>query len=158
MDHMFVMLQGKGAAVVCDPWPAKAQAVLWTDHFRAGDKYDAVATTSITASSMGYDPMVEAFKSIDPDVVKTLKPANTIKGYGKATVEAYIGKYLRHGVYDHVYTTKTDAFQDYQCATSKLSTILGTNEQWTAKLAPTLTQVIDPLGTKVGLDPKLRFQ
>jgi hypothetical protein len=162
MDHAFVLVSpasGSSFTVVCDPWPSKAQAVLWEDHFcyRDYDAYTVIASYTIDEQNMGYDPMTESFQAIDPSEVSVLRPEDKIAGYTEKAIDDYIKNQLGHGLYNHEYTTQSGAFQDYENGTEKLSTILGDNEQWTAKLEPMLKNTIDPMGTKVGLNPKLKF-
>jgi hypothetical protein len=157
MDHAFVLLSGHFDSVVCDPWPGNAQACLWDDHFCKGN-YEAVATHTITDKNMGYDPLVESFKAIDPDVVATLPLGNQIKGYSPDQIEHFIKKYAGHGLYNHLYTTKTQEYQDYHYKNDrnqieKLSEVLHEKEEWSAKLL----KIIDDVGNKVHLDQQLKF-
>jgi hypothetical protein len=155
LDHGFVMIEGKGTggkafSVICDPWPSKGQAVLWSDHFayKSGkansDLVIARATFEITPDSMGDDPMVEAFKAVDPAAVSKLPANDRIKGYDDATIEQYIADNASHGLYTHEYTTNSPAFQDYsntyhdnvsnKDVTQTLSALAGFKDVWTAKL------------------------
>jgi hypothetical protein len=178
-DHAFVLIEGKGAGgkpfgVICDPWPSNAQAVLWSDHFcyRAGkanqDLFDPLSTFEVTPDRMGDDPMVEAFKAVDPAAVSKLTPNERIKGLDDSAIDGFITKFRNDGLYTLDHTTTGPAFQDYantyhdpitnKDVTQTLSALAGFKDVWTAKLQPVLTSVVDPIGTSVKLDPKLKYQ
>ena len=81
MDHAFVII-GKLATdsddkmVVADPWPTKATAVLWTDHFgyvaRPSRAAKLTISKSVVADGKGIAKAIAAGLTLDPSAVAML--------------------------------------------------------------------------------------
>lgn len=169
VDHAYTVITWQGCkdAVICDAWPTRPQACLWS-HFFANPKrqvpdpgFRTVASFTIPSTPTNYisDIVGDSFRAVNPALISRLPSQSLIAGY---TPEA-IAQFLRdtnNGLYNHVYTVAKQYQQpqqpyvEYQYNGQNLSTVAPRNEQWSGTVLPAILEVNNQL--KV-LDPNQRY-
>lgn len=163
IDHAYTVITWKGCAdpVVCDAWPTKPQACLWSQFFanphrRTPDPgFRALHRHGITDVNMGSDLVGDAYRLLNPSYVASLPLASRMKGYPQTEVRQWL-QTVPKGVYNQVSTLHA-AYQpwvDFDYQGQKLSEVAPTGERWTASIEPVIVEANRLLRV---LDPALRY-
>lgn len=163
MDHAYTVLTWEGCKdpVVCDAWPSKPQACLWSHFFArpkstsSGKGFNEVLRHVITDHNMGTDLIGEAFQLVSPKVVNKLPKSSLVPGYSTQSITAWLNGTPK-GLYNQV-STLASTFQpwvDYEYDGQLLSSVAVPGERWSARIEEVIVEVNNQI--KV-LDPGKRY-
>lgn len=163
MDHAYTVITWKDCSdpVVCDAWPTKPQACLWSQFFanprrRAPDPgFKVLHRHKVTDTNMGSDLVGDAYRLLNPSHVASLPLASRMKGYPQTEIAEWL-KTLPKGIYNQISTLRQD-FQpwiDYGYQGQKMSESARGGERWTASIEPVIVEANRLLRV---LNPELRY-
>lgn len=163
IDHAYTVITWKGCSdpVVCDAWPTKPQACLWSQFFANPRRtvpdpgFKAQQRHTITDRNMGSDLIGDAYRLLSPSHVGMLPLASRVKGMSPTEIEQWL-QTVSAGTYDHVSTLQS-AYQpwvDFDYQGQRVSNAAPIGERWTASIEPVIVEANRQLRV---LDPALRY-
>jgi hypothetical protein len=163
MDHAYTVLTWTGCTdpVVCDAWPSKPQACLWSQFFANPKRtqpdvgYKTVISHNVTTDNMGTDLIGDAFRLLSPAFVNKLPPASRVTGYSQQQIQTLLDSEPK-GIYTQI-STLAKAYQpvvDFVYNGQLLSTVAVPQERWSATVEKVIVEVNEQVRV---LDPSHRY-